>query len=64
MDTIDELRAAQWWEDHLETCGTCEWKDHGYCTSMRERNGEWVEDNDGCEDWIEYRDPRRKKNRR
>ena len=62
MDTRHEILRDEWWERHKGMCPTCGWRrlediTHGYvcCNSKSEKVADWVEENDGCEEWFESR---------
>lgn len=55
MDTELELAMDKWIFDHIGCCGTCIHKRYGCQCETSPFYGEAVEDNGGCDEYMEKR---------
>ena len=60
MDTLSEIRADAWWQDHLDQCVTCTFAETingAKCCGLNgtEHYGEWISEIGRCDEWMEAR---------
>lgn len=53
MDTIQEIRQDQWWQDNLGGCQTCKWHTRRSGYDVCENYGTDCENISECDSWIE-----------
>ena len=62
MDTRDELARDEWWQNHLDQCGTCIFTEliKGVeCCGLEgtEHYREWISEIGRCDNWMEAKRP-------
>ena len=53
MDTTREIRADEWWQNHLGCCETCRWMFKENNWQMCEIHGTECDNVAECDSWIE-----------